>query len=101
MPEVKKYRSVNGTLGKQPNIGPFPAEQLIPWAVIAGSSYFLGHSLLRLNWVWVIALGASGISTWWILTASGGWRILSKFIVTPNWTRGYRKYKAVRSKSNE
>ncbi len=82
-----KYRTVNATLGKQPNIGPFPADQLIPWAIICGFSYYFGNGLLRLNWVWTCAIAAWGISTWWVLTANGSWRILSKFVATPNWTR--------------
>ncbi|BDA73804.1 hypothetical protein CAL7716_079700 [Calothrix sp. PCC 7716] len=82
-----KQRVVNATLGKQPNIGPFPADQLIPWAIICAFSYYLCHGLLKLNWVWTMACAAWGISTWWILTANGAWRILSKFVATPNWTR--------------
>ncbi|BAZ71034.1 MAG: hypothetical protein KME28_22100 [Pelatocladus maniniholoensis HA4357-MV3] len=82
-----KYRTVNVTVGKQPSIGPFPSDQLIPWVVISGLSYFLGRGLLKLNWIWIGAASAWGISTWWVLTANGAWRILSKFIATPNWVR--------------
>ncbi len=82
-----KYRTVNATLGKQPSIGPFPADQLIPWGIISGLSYSLGHGLLKLNWIWICTIAAWGISTWWVLTANGAWRILSKFIITPHWTR--------------
>lgn len=85
--EKSKYRKVNATLGKQPSIGPFPADQLVPWAIICGSSYYLAHGLLRLNWVWTISIAAWGISTWWVMTANGAWRILSKFVSTPNWIR--------------
>ena len=87
MEDRPKYRKVNTTLGKQPSIGPFPADQLIPWAIISGISYYLAHGLLRLNWVWTISIAAWGISTWWVMTANGAWRILSKFVSTPNWTR--------------
>ncbi|MGB6298681.1 MAG: hypothetical protein WBF90_21205 [Rivularia sp. (in: cyanobacteria)] len=85
--EKSKYRKVNGTLGKQPSIGPFPADQLVPWVIICGGSYYIAHGLLRLNWVWTIAIATWGISTWWVLTANGAWKILSKFVATPNWTR--------------
>jgi hypothetical protein len=87
MEEKLKYRKVNVTLGKQPNIGPFPADQLIPWAIICGLSYYLAHGLFRLNWVWTCAVAAWGIATWWIITANGAWRVLSKFVATPHWTR--------------
>lgn len=90
-----KYRTVNATLGKQPNIGPFPADQLVPWTIISGCSYYLAHGLLRLNWVWTLAIAAWGIATWWILTANGAWRILSKFVATPNWTRVRVTYKPI------
>ncbi|NJL78886.1 MAG: hypothetical protein HC836_48140 [Richelia sp. RM2_1_2] len=85
--EKSKYRNVNATLGKQPSIGPFPADQLVPWAIICGGSYYIAHGLLRLNWVWTIAIATWGISSWWVLTANGAWRILSKFVSTPNWAR--------------
>jgi hypothetical protein len=87
MEEKLKYRKVNVSLGKQPNIGPFPADQLIPWVIICGISYYLAHGLFRLNWVWTCSIAAWGIATWWILTANGAWRILSKFVATPHWTR--------------
>lgn len=88
MVDIKsKTRTVNTTIGKQPNIGPFPSDQLIPWVVISGVSYYLFHGFLRLNWIWTLTLATWGISTWWVLTANGAWRILSKFLATPNWTR--------------
>lgn len=95
MDNQSKYRAVNTTLGKQPNIGPFPADQLISWAIICGLSYYIFYAFLRLNWVWVCAIAAWGISTWWVLTANGTWRILSKFIATPNWTRGCITYQKI------
>ncbi|BDA76227.1 hypothetical protein CAL7716_103930 (plasmid) [Calothrix sp. PCC 7716] len=82
-----KFRTVNATLGKQPNIGPFPADQLVPWGIIGGISYYLCHGLLKLNWIWTCSVAFWLMSTWWVLTANGAWRILSKFIATPNWTR--------------
>jgi hypothetical protein len=100
MEEKSKYRKVNATLGKQANIGPFPADQLIPWVIICGLSYYLIHGLFRLNWVWTCAVVAWGIATWWILTANGSWRILSKFVATPNWTRVRCKYEAVGSRQS-
>lgn len=94
-PIQSKQRTVNTTIGKQPNIGPFPADQLIPWVIICGLSYYLAHGLFRLNWVWTIASAAWGIATWWILTANGAWRILSKFVATPNWTRVRVEYQKI------
>ena len=95
MEDKSKYRKVNTSLGKLPNIGPFPADQLIPRAIICGLSYYLGHGLLKLNWVWTCSAAAWGIATWWILTANGAWYILSKFIAIPHWTRVRVKYQKI------
>ena len=86
-------RKVNPYLDKQPKIGPFPADQIVPWSIIIGVSYYLFKVFLGLNWVWTGMLAAWGIATWWILTASKGWRFLSKFVPVPFWVRGYGRYK--------
>lgn len=99
-PNKSKFRTVNATLGKQPNIGPFPADQLIPWAVIFGISYCLCHGLLRLNWIWTCAVAAWGISTWWVLTESKAWRFLAKFVMTPTWTRVRVPYQRILQLNN-
>jgi hypothetical protein len=95
MSNQSKHRTVNTTLGKQPNIGLFPSEQLIPWAIICGVSYYLAHGLFKLNWIWTCGIAAWGISTWWALTANGSWKILSKLIATPNWTRACITYQQI------
>ena len=63
--------------------------------MISGISYYLAHGLFKLNWVWTCSIAAWGIATWWILTANGAWRILAKFVATPNWTRIRCLYKPV------
>ncbi|MGB7443438.1 MAG: hypothetical protein WA919_20425 [Coleofasciculaceae cyanobacterium] len=83
-----KFRKVNASLDKQPKIGPFPADQFLPWIAIAGISYYLFKIALGLSWIWTGILAAWGMSTWWILTGSHSWRFLSKFIPVPNWVRG-------------
>ena len=91
-----KFRTVNATLGKQPSFGPFPADQLMPWMIIAGGSYFLCYEVFKLNWIWTGSIAVWLISTWWVLTANGSWRILSKFIATPYWTRVRAPYQRIR-----
>lgn len=88
MENQTKFRKVNPSLDKAPNIGPFPADQVFPWAIIGGSSYYLFNVLLGLSWIWTGAIAGWGMSTWWILTANDSWRFLSKFIHPPTWTRG-------------
>lgn len=92
MPSTPSFKKVNQALGKQPNIGPFPADQLLPWVAIAGASYYLIKVGLGQNWVVTGAVALWGISTWWILTAKGGWWYLSKFIPVPKWSRGFAKF---------
>ena len=92
-----RYRQVNSSLGKSPTIGPIPADQLFPWAIIIVFSLLL-RELLELDFIWTLAIIAWGISTWWILTANGSWRILSKFINPPNWVRVRVTYKSILQK---
>jgi hypothetical protein len=91
----RKFRSVNSTLGKAPSIGPFPAEQVVPWTAIFLSSYYVCKVIFGLSWLWTVIIAAWGMSTWWVLTGSKSWRFLSKFVSTPNWTRGYARYQRV------
>jgi hypothetical protein len=88
----QKFRPVNATLGQAPKLGPFPADQVLPWTVIALVGYYLTRGVLGLSWLWTGLFIAWGISTWWALTGGRSWRFLSKFISTRNWTRGYARY---------
>ena len=89
-----KFRPVNSTLGKHPSFGPIPADQLLPWTIIVLVSLLM-HNLLQLNFIWTFSIAAWGVATWWILTANGSWRILSKFINPPNWVRIRATYKPI------
>ena len=94
-----KHRRVNSTLGKSPSIGPIPSDQLLPWGIILFFA-LLVQNLLDLNWTWTILIVGWGVSSWWILTANGAWRILSKFINPPNWIREVRLYKPILKRVN-
>lgn len=87
-----RFRPVNPMLGSQPHFGPIPAEQLIPWTVISFTLYAISQNVLRLDWTWTMLLIFWGDATWWIVTGSKPYRFLSKFIITPNWTRGRLQY---------
>ena len=93
--DLRKFRAVNPSLGRQPKIGPFPAEQAIPWTVILFTSYYVCKVVFRLSWLWTGIVAGWGIATWWVLTGSKSWRFLSKFVSTPTWTRGYGRYQRV------
>ena len=98
--KFKEHRRVNSTLGKSPSIGPIPADQLLPWGIVLFFS-LLVHNLLQLNWIWTILIAGWGISSWWILTANGAWRILSKFINPPNWIREVTFYRPISKRIND
>lgn len=89
-----KFRTVNNTLGKSPNIGPIPMEQFFPWSIAVLIALLLRQTL-EISWVWTFLIAAWGISSWWILTANGSWRILSKFVNTPNWVRVRATYQPI------
>ena len=85
---MPNFRKVNKSLDLSPRIGPFPAEQFIPWLIIGGTVFFLGKSVFNLPWLWVIILIIWGCSTWWVITAGGYYKFFSKFIKPPHWVRG-------------
>lgn len=98
----RKFRAVNPSLGTSPKVGPFPADQVIPWTAIFLISYYICKSVFGLSWLWTGIVAVWGMSTWWVLTGSKAWRYMSKFIATPNWTRGYARYERVcNSRFNE
>lgn len=86
-----KFRTVNQILGAQPNLGPFPASQIVPWGLILIFCWFC-KGLLNLNWLWTGLLAAWLMSTCWILFGDKSWRFLSKFRSVPHVVRGYTEY---------
>jgi hypothetical protein len=98
----KDFRPVNQILGSQPSLGPIPADQILPWTVIALASYFIVNGVFGgffsddfQKWLWMILITAWGMATWWILTGGRSWRFLSKFIGVPTWTRGFARYQSI------
>jgi hypothetical protein len=96
----KKFRSVNPSLGTAPRVGPFPADQVVPWTAICFSSYYICKSVLGLSWLWTGIVATWGMSTWWVLTGSKAWRFLSKLVPTPTFTRGYVRYSRLLSQDS-
>ncbi|BAZ21814.1 hypothetical protein NIES4073_26920 [Kalymmatonema gypsitolerans NIES-4073] len=97
----KEFRPVNQILGAQPSLGPIPADQIFPWAIIALTSYFIVNGFFGSffadewqKWLWTILIAGWGMATWWILSGGRSWRFLSKFMGVPTWTRGTARYKS-------
>jgi hypothetical protein len=98
----QEFRPVNQVLGSQPSLGPIPADQVLPWILIALGSYFIINGIFGgiftsefQKWLWTILITAWGIATWWILTGGKSWRFLGKFLGVPTWTRGFARYQSV------
>ncbi|MBW4632959.1 MAG: hypothetical protein KME30_13980 [Iphinoe sp. HA4291-MV1] len=90
MPRDREFRTVNRVLGDQPRLGPFPADQIVPWSAIALIMYFVVQGFLQAGW---LATGISitwGWATWWTVTSNKAF--LGKFVGTPRITRGYKPF---------
>jgi hypothetical protein len=84
-----EFIPVNQILNAKPQLGPIPAEQVIPWIVIAIVSYLICQGLLQLDWWATLLVTVWGAASWWVLTGNESWRFLNKFHRVPNWRRGH------------
>lgn len=92
MPE-KKFRVVNQTLGSQPKIGPFPADQILPWTVIAIASTLFFYYILNIGWLATLFTTFWGWATWWFVSTNKSF--LGKFVGTPRISRGYMPFSSL------
>lgn len=83
---------VNGAINIKPGFGPIPADQLIPWCVIALFNIVIVNRILGAGWIPTILCIGWGAMTWWVLTGSDASRFLSKFHSPPNWCYGHLSY---------
>jgi hypothetical protein len=100
MSETREFRRVNRALGKQPKIGPFPAGQLIPFAIILFLSWS-AKEVFHLSWLNTGLFAAWLMGTSWILTGTRAWRYFSKFVGTPYLVRGAVRYESLLVESVE
>ena len=92
--EPKEFRRINQALGKQPKIGPFPAGQILPFAIILFLSWS-AKEIFHLSWLNAALFGAWLMGTNWILTGTRSWRFFSKFIATPYLVRAAVRYESL------
>ncbi|MEM1279642.1 MAG: hypothetical protein AAGG53_06345 [Cyanobacteria bacterium P01_H01_bin.152] len=83
---------VNPSLGKNPSLGPIPANLLAP----SGGFYILIEVLLSLGFVLFLLLSLWGVSTWWVVVGEKTWRFTHKFVRVPQWKRGHVSYQQER-----
>ena len=87
-----QFIPVNSVLNMKPSLGPIPADQVVPWAVIAIVNIILVKHLMGASWIVTILSICWGASTWWILTGSDSSQFLSKFHPPPVWGYGNLLY---------
>lgn len=51
MSKKHDFRTVNRILGERPRLGPFPADQIFPWTLIAVVNVFIFNYLLKTSWL--------------------------------------------------
>lgn len=93
MSPERKFRVVNQTLGTQPKIGPFPADQIFPWLVIGMGCIFVVYYFLNLGWLATIIATFWGWATWWFVSTNKSF--MGKFVGTPRISRGYMPFLSV------
>ncbi|MBE9052750.1 hypothetical protein IQ243_20445 [Nostocales cyanobacterium LEGE 11386] len=86
----KEFRTVNKILGESPKLGPFPADQIFPWAGITLTSVFIFHYMLDTGWLVTGLVAAWGCSTWWVLSSNKNY--FGKFVGVPRISRGYMRF---------
>ncbi|NJN07541.1 MAG: hypothetical protein HC815_05940 [Richelia sp. RM1_1_1] len=89
----KEFRTVNRVLGDQPRLGPFPADQVVPWSAIALLGYLIVKGFLAQSWFATGIFIAWGWATWW--TVSSNKSFMGKFVGTPRTVRGYKRYESL------
>jgi hypothetical protein len=83
---------VNGAINMKPGFGPIPADQLVPWCVIALFNIVIVNRIFGAGWIPTILCIGWGAATWWVLTGSDASRFLSKFHSPPSWCYGHLAY---------
>ena len=89
-----KFRRINQALGKQPRIGPFPAGQIIPFALILFLSWSAKQAF-HLSWLNTALFAAWLMGTSWILTGTRAWQFFAKFVATPYFVRTGVRYESL------
>lgn len=90
----KDFISVNKILGKQASIGIIPAEQFIPWMIIAIISYILTNGFFSLGMPSFFGATFWLIVSWWLLTGNKPHLFLDRFRPPPGseWYNGNLLY---------
>jgi hypothetical protein len=99
--DSRLYCPVNPSLGRQPSLGPIPANLLAPSGGIFVGFYILIEVLLGLGFAPFLLLSTWGISTWWVVVGEKTWLFTHKFMPVPDWKRGHVSYQRHLSNHHE
>jgi hypothetical protein len=97
MPKEHDFRTVNRILGERPKLGPFPADQIFAWTLIAAVNVFIFNYLLRTSWLGTGLSIAWGWATWWTISTNKDF--FGKFVSVPRISRGYMRFQSIQQKS--
>lgn len=86
----REFKTVNRVLGDQPRLGPFPADQIVPWTLILLFGLIVINGVFQASWFATGLFVAWGWATWWTLSSNKAY--LGKFVGTPRIVRGYKQY---------
>jgi len=92
---MKEFRTVNRVLGEQPRLGPFPADQVVPWTAIALIILMIVRGLMQQSWLATGVTIAWGWASWWVISSNK--TFFGKFVGTPRITRGYKRREGLRT----
>lgn len=90
MPRDREFRTVNRVLGDQPRIGPFPADQIVPWTGILLFGILVVNGVFQASWFATGVFVAWGWATWWVVSSNKAF--FGKFVSTPRIVRGYKPF---------
>ncbi|MCC5611998.1 hypothetical protein LC612_36025 [Nostoc sp. CHAB 5834] len=94
MRKENNFRTVNRVLGDSPRLGPFPADQIFPWSVIAILNVFVVFYTFKAGWLATGLSMAWGWATWWVVSTSKDF--LGKFVGVPRITKGYMPFQTLK-----
>lgn len=94
MRNENKFRAVNRVLGDSPRLGPFPADQIFPWSLIAILNVFIVYYTFQVGWLATGLSIAWGWATWWVLSTNKDF--FGKFVGVPRISRGYMPFQRLK-----
>ena len=94
MSRADQFIKYNYILGKQPSMGPVPANQIVPWLGLIVISYVITNGFLSLGLTWFFAIAFWLIASWWLLTGSKPYKFMNQWRNAPgtNWFNGNKRY---------